>query len=452
MIKALYPYNFLFDLSMRVEDFPGGLPNDFDGSLRYVLSSLEEPDRKMVLYRYKGGMTYEQIAQLMEYNVKTVAWRINRALKLIKTSYRFSILKYGISGWVNKEVEEVQDMFFDMSTHDFDDIFPLTRITRQSIYSSDISNLTCDTLANSGGIHTLGDLTKLTWNELNDIPGISNHAAIEIRAALKKYGLNLLPEPIGSSPIVGARRKPQKLNPSSYANRLLYQVYGEPWSHPLPEDYDDAFSYIIDCILTKEESRVLDDRFAQGMTLIEIQTVEYIPTERIDAILNTSLHRIKSIGAMPLLINGLKYYSEEGVPVQDIPLLIVMKHNETSLSFKTVKALSAYKVFTVGQLHDRIVHDFKLLKVLSEESLLEIESTLDYYHLTKGLIPLREYLSKKVTCSLLRAGINSIDILKNTDADTLMKIHGFGARTVSNIKARLEQYDLESRGIRDQQT
>lgn len=449
MTKAPYPYNFLFDLSMHVEDFPGGLPNDFDGSLRYVLSSLEESDRKMILYRYKGGMTYDQIAQLMDYNVKTVTWRINRSLKLIKTSYRFSILKHGISGWVNKEVEEVQDMFFDMSTHDFDDILPLTRITRQSTYSSEISSLTCDILAKSGGIHTLGDLTKITWNELNDIPGINNHAAIEIRTALKKHGLNLLPEPIGSSLIVGARRKPQQLNPSLYANRLLYQVYGEPWSHPLPEDYDEAFSYIIDCILTKEESRVLGDRFAQGMTLIEIQTVEHIPNERVDAILNTSLRRIKSIGAMPLLINGLKYYREEDVPVQDIPLLIVMKNNETSLSFKTVKALSAYKVFTVGQLHDRIVHDLKLLKGVSEESLLEIESTLDYYHLTKGLIPLREYLSEKVICSLLRAGINSIDILKNIDADALMKIHGFGARTVSNIKARLEQYDFENHRIRD---
>ena len=449
MAKTLYPYNLLFDLSIREGDFPDGLPNDFDASLRYVLSTIDESDRAMLLYCYRDGMTHSQISQVMGFgaNPQSVYQGIKSVLKLIKNSYRFAILRYGLNGWINSEIEEVQDMFFEMSMKDFDKILPQTVLTRKSIYSSKLSRVTCDTLSNIGGIHTLGDLTKITWDELTDIPGISNSTAIEILSMMKKNGLKLIPtEPTSEV------KKPKPLKPSSYAHRLLSQIYDETWNHPLPNDYDETFSYIVEHVLTEEELLILNDSFALGMSQIEIEEVEDIRRSDIIMSLNSSFRKIEQIGAMDLLINGLNYYMEGNASIQDMPLLMMMKNDKISLSFKTIKALSYYDILTVGKLHNRIVHSYKLICRMTPRSIYEIISVLNYYNLDAGIINLYTYLPKNILCYLIANGITSVEKLKNTSDTSLMKMYGVGERRISKIKVALERYDANMNRNRDRVT
>ena len=56
-----YPDNLLYDIFGGEWEFPR--PADFDGSLEYVLRTLTERERRVLDFRYKDGLTFEEIGK-----------------------------------------------------------------------------------------------------------------------------------------------------------------------------------------------------------------------------------------------------------------------------------------------------------------------------------------------------------------------------------------------------
>ena len=242
--------------------------------------------------------------------------------------------------------------------------------------------------------------------------------------------------------------EPRRLEPDSYEYRLLNDVYGTPWEYPLPKDFDKAFSYILNNVLSEREQRLLNELFGQCMPIKEIRKIER-SWASVNSAIRGSLHKLRIIDATPILINGLDYYNDPKIPIRDMPLMIVMNMDGNSLSFRTTKILSRYKIYTVGDLHEEGLYNLEMFKRIGKLSMNEIESVLDYYNLDKGIFSLGEYLPRSTRNSLIRTGITSIKMLRNMSEEELLSIRGIGVKSISDIKNLLEHYDFENNRISD---
>lgn len=99
--------------------------------------------------------------------------------------------------------------------------------------------------------------------------------------------------------------EPRRLEPGSYEYEFLYELYNGPWEYPLPEDFDDAFSYV-QSRLTERERRIIFDRIGEDKTLTEISCREGMSKDEVRRLISDAFDGIRNSYAINVLKHGIK--------------------------------------------------------------------------------------------------------------------------------------------------
>lgn len=174
-----YPDNLLYDLFDRDWEYPR--PADFDGSLEYVLHTLTERERRILGFRYKDGLIYEEIGK-RECVTRERIRQINaRALRKLRHPDRFYYLKYGVSGVIAWKAESARAAAI------------------ASLQKPDITDMTLEELELSvrsynclkrAGIGTLREISEMTFDELCHVRNLGKKSIDEISCILTRHGLS----------------------------------------------------------------------------------------------------------------------------------------------------------------------------------------------------------------------------------------------------------------------
>lgn len=177
-----YPDNLLYDLFDRDWEYPR--PADFDGSLEYVLHTLTERERRILGFRYKEGLTYEEIGK-RECVTRERIRQINvRLLRKLRHPYRLDYLKYGVSGVIKRKSERAREKA--LASLPKPDI-PKSDITIEELELS-VRSYNC---LKRAGKCTLRDVSEMSLDDLCHVRNLGKKSIDEICATLTKYGLSL---------------------------------------------------------------------------------------------------------------------------------------------------------------------------------------------------------------------------------------------------------------------
>ena len=177
-----YPDNLLYDIFGCEWEFP--LPADFDGSLEYVLHSLTERDRRVLDFRYKDGMTFEEIGKRFCVTRERARQIYARALRKLCNPQRLNYLKYGISGVIARKTENAREAA--LASLPKLDIKP-EDITLEELELS-VRSYNC---LKRAGKCTLRDVSEMTFDELCHVRNLGKKSVDEICAVLTNYGIRL---------------------------------------------------------------------------------------------------------------------------------------------------------------------------------------------------------------------------------------------------------------------
>lgn len=173
-----YPQNLLYD----VFDEETNLPDDYMATVEYVLSTkLSARQKAMVKSRYQK-YTYQEIAKqngLTRERVRQIVVKAVRRLRHPKTK---DMLKYGIAETINRLEKAVKDS----TSKPESDVLPNPE---KDISYMDFDVRTFNCLRRSR-IYTVGDILKLTPNELMHIRNLGRKSYLNIVETLEAEGFN----------------------------------------------------------------------------------------------------------------------------------------------------------------------------------------------------------------------------------------------------------------------
>lgn len=102
-----YPNNLLDDIlnaGVFTLDPIDPIPDDFMGSLAYVLWTLTERERIIICMRYEKHMTYIDIGKEVGVTRERVRQAVAKALRKLRYPDRLKYLRYGVSGVESRRV------------------------------------------------------------------------------------------------------------------------------------------------------------------------------------------------------------------------------------------------------------------------------------------------------------------------------------------------------------
>ena len=176
-----YPDNLLYALFDRDWEYPR--PTDFDGSLEYVLHSLTERERRVLDFRYKDGLTYEEIGK-RECVTRERIRQINaKSIRKLRHPGRLNYLKYGISGVIARQTESAREA-------------ALASLPKPDIKPEDIRLEELDLSVRSysclkrAGINTLREIAEMTFDELCHVRNLGKKSIGEISCMLTRHGIS----------------------------------------------------------------------------------------------------------------------------------------------------------------------------------------------------------------------------------------------------------------------
>ena len=177
-----YPENLLYDIFGGEWEYPR--PADFDGSLEYVLHSLTERERRILDFRYKDGLTYEEIGKRECVTRERARQIYARAVRNLCNPQRLNYLKYGVSGVVAWKTESAREA-------------ALASLPKLDIKPEDIALEELDLSMRSynclkrAGMNTMRDVAEMTFDELCHVRNLGKKSVDEICAVLTGYGIRL---------------------------------------------------------------------------------------------------------------------------------------------------------------------------------------------------------------------------------------------------------------------
>lgn len=175
-----YPDNLLYDLFDRDWEYPR--PADFDGSLEYVLHTLTERERRILGFRYKDGLIYEEIGKCECVSHERIRQINAKALRKLRHPDRLNYLKYGVSGVIAWKAESARAAAI------------------ASLQKPDITDMTLEELELSvrsynclkrAGISTLHEIAEMTFDELCHVRNLGKKSIDEISCMLTRHGISL---------------------------------------------------------------------------------------------------------------------------------------------------------------------------------------------------------------------------------------------------------------------
>ena len=176
-----YPDNLLYDIFGGEWEFPR--PGDFDGSLEYVLHSLTERERRVLDFRYKDGLTFEEIGKRECVTRERIRQIHAKSFRKLRHPERLNYLKYGVSGVISLKAEIVREAALaSLPKPD-----KLEDITLEELELS-VRSYNC---LKRAGVNTLRDVSEMTFDELCHVRNLGKKSVDEICAVLTNYGIRL---------------------------------------------------------------------------------------------------------------------------------------------------------------------------------------------------------------------------------------------------------------------
>ena len=176
-----YPENLLYDIFGGEWEYPR--PADFDGSLEYVLHSLTERERRILDFRYKDGLTFEEIGKRFCVTRERIRQIHAKALRKLRHPGRLNYLKYGISGVIARQTESAREAA--LASLPKPDIKP-EDITLEELELS-VRSYNC---LKRAGMNTLRDVAEMTFDELCHVRNLGKKSVDEISCMLIRHGLS----------------------------------------------------------------------------------------------------------------------------------------------------------------------------------------------------------------------------------------------------------------------
>ena len=177
-----YPDNLLYDIFGGEWEFPR--PADFDGSLEYVLHTLTERERRVLDFRYKDGLTFEEIGKRFCVTRERARQIHAKSLRKLRHSGRLNYLKYGVSEVIARQTENAWEAA--LASPPKLDIKP-EDITLEELELS-VRSYNC---LKRAGMNTLHDVAEMTFDELCNVRNLGKRSIDEICAVLTKHGLRI---------------------------------------------------------------------------------------------------------------------------------------------------------------------------------------------------------------------------------------------------------------------
>ena len=177
-----YPDNLLYDIFGGEWEFPR--PADFDGSLEYVLHTLTERERRVLDFRYKDGLIFEEIGKRFCVTRERIRQIHAKSLRKLRHPDRLNYLKYGVSGVIARKVEKAREAA--LASLPKPDI-PKSDITIEELELS-VRSYNC---LKRAGMNTLRNVSEMTFDELCRVRNLGKKSVDEICAVLTKYGIRL---------------------------------------------------------------------------------------------------------------------------------------------------------------------------------------------------------------------------------------------------------------------
>ena len=182
MTTKNYPDNLLYDIFGGEWEFP--LPADFDGSLEYVLHSLTERERRVLDFRYKDGLTFEEIGKRECVTRERIRQIHAKSLRKLRHPGRLNYLKYGVSGVIARRTESAREAA--LASLPKPDIKPEDIMLEELELS--VRSYNC---LKRAGMNTLRDVSEMTFDELCHVRNLGKKSIDEICAMLTKYGFRI---------------------------------------------------------------------------------------------------------------------------------------------------------------------------------------------------------------------------------------------------------------------
>lgn len=176
-----YPDNLLYDIFGGEWEFPR--PGDFDGSLEYVLHTLTERERRVLDFRYKDGLTFEEIGKRECVTRERIRQIHAKSLRKLRHPDRLNYLKHGVSGVIARKTENAREAALaSLPKPDKPEDIPLEEL------GLSVRSYNC---LKRAGMNTLHDVAEMTFDELCNVRNLGKRSIDEICAALTKYGIRL---------------------------------------------------------------------------------------------------------------------------------------------------------------------------------------------------------------------------------------------------------------------
>ena len=176
-----YPGNLLYDIFGCEWEFPR--PGDFDGSLEYVLHTLTERERRVLDFRYKDGLTFEEIGKRFCVTRERIRQIHAKSLRKLRHPGRLNYLKYGVSGVISLKTESAREAALaSMPKPEKPEDITLEEL------GLSVRSYNC---LKRAGVDTLADIAALTQNELSQVRNLGKRSIDEICAVLTNYGIRL---------------------------------------------------------------------------------------------------------------------------------------------------------------------------------------------------------------------------------------------------------------------
>lgn len=205
-IKELeYPYNLIygiFDDIVEADETYNNAVNicDFKGTMEYVLSTLIDRERMVLMYRFKELKTFDEIAEILDVCRERARQINNNALRKLRHPSRANYIRYGINAYIENlkaDYERTLDIInknLAIANIELNAIKkesePLKEIPTIYLEDMDLSVRPYNCLKRAG-INTLADCLTLTYDKLTKIRNLGRHSTEEIIAKLHSYGYEI---------------------------------------------------------------------------------------------------------------------------------------------------------------------------------------------------------------------------------------------------------------------
>ncbi|MBR3795757.1 MAG: hypothetical protein IKK34_06985 [Clostridia bacterium] len=200
-----WPFDLLDDLYGEPDRAYDNLPEDFAGSLAYVIESLSEREKTCILERYRDHDSLAAIGQRHKVTTERIRQVVGKAVRKLRHPSRMRIIEYGVHGYLARQTAEAAEKAGRRAAFKAVEDYKLGRalnpgdaeaVEREKLYSVRIEDLNLSVRSfhclKRQCVNTVGDLLTMTAEELERVRNLGVKSHDEIVTALERLGCNCL--------------------------------------------------------------------------------------------------------------------------------------------------------------------------------------------------------------------------------------------------------------------